>query len=104
MKYILIIFLLSSIFFAFLKFDKTVQSLQSLDQPKSSKQCGLFVYYALRAAVFNPDLPMDSYQYWSDWLLLKFGYKKIKNPSSFKVGDIIVIENNYSHPQGNMAM
>lgn len=104
MKYILVIFLLSSIFSASIKFDKAVQYLKNNAKKDSGNECGLYVYNALVAAGFNPDLPKDSYQYWSEGLLEDIGYREIKRPNSFKIGDITVTENNYSHPQGHMAM
>lgn len=102
MKFIITLCIISTIFT--INIDAAVNYLKTHAHQSSRNQCGLYVHRALEAAGFHPYLPMSAYQYWSDGLLKKIGYKEISRPKSFQKGDITVTENNYAHPQGHMAM
>ena len=102
MRFLVIICIISSIFTV--DFEAAIAYLIKNCLLKSVGKSELYIFRALEAGGFHPSLPEFAYQYWSNGILIKIGFKEIAKPKSFRKGDITVTEYNSSHPNGHVAM
>ena len=84
--------------------NKAVDHLIKHAKSKSVHLCAKYVADALAAGGFKFTRQGSAYQYRTNGILTKIGYKEISKPSSFQKGDITVTDRNSAHPHGHIAM
>ena len=101
-KFIIFICIIATIYTV--NIDVAVRYLMNHAHKKSTHYCAKYVANALAAGGFKFQRQGAAYQYRTNGILTKMGYKLINKPSSFKKGDITVTDRNKAHPYGHIAM